>query len=171
VPLRLTLRLVIAGLGSLMVALLAVILLAGHTTPSPNASAIAGAEAWAMVEHLFHLDAGAPGTSFEGTLPVAPSTPPSIPAGGSTVAQLPRAVALAPAGDRFAAIDRHAHAPAPAGTAATPPAPVVVAPPVASAPAPAPVPVPAPAPVAPASSLLDAVTSLVAGLLGLLTGG
>ena len=43
----------------------------------------------------------------------------------------------------------------------------VVAPPVAAPPAP----VPAPAPLGPVSSLLDAVTSLVSGLLGLLGGG
>jgi hypothetical protein len=160
---------VVAGLATLVAALLLTVLLAGRATPSPNTSAIAGAEAWAMIEHLFHADAGTPGTSG-GVLPDVPATPPSIAAGDSAVAQLPRAAAVAPAGDRFAAIDRHAQAPRPATTAAPRPAPVV-APPVASAPAPAPAPLPVPAPVAPAASLLDAVTSLVAHLLGLLTGG
>jgi hypothetical protein len=161
---------VVAGLATLVAALLLTILLAGRATPSPNTSAIAGAEAWAMIEHLFHVDAGTPGTSG-GVLPDVPATPPSIAAGDFPVAQLPRAAVVAPAGDRFAAIDRRAQAPKPVTTGAPPPAPVVVAPPVASAPAPAPAPLPVPAPVAPAASLLDAVTSLVAHLLGLLTGG
>jgi hypothetical protein len=173
VPLRLTVRLVIAGIATLVTALLLVTLLGGRPTPNPRTSAIAGAEAWAMVEHLFHVDANTPGMLSSGTTSPVPTTPPSIAAGGSSVAQLPPAAALTPAGGRFAAIDRHAQAPkpAPAPAAAPPPAPVVVAPPVVSAPAPNPAPLPAPVPVLPAPSLLGAVTSLLASLLGLLTGG
>src|SRR5207245_2401512 len=92
-PMRPSPRLVVAGLASLLVALVLVVGFAGRPTPSPTASAAAGAQAWAMIDHLFHVD-GRP-----------------------------------------------------------------------------PAPVPAPAPLDPVSSLLDAVTSLVSGLLGLLGGG
>ena len=165
-PVRLSLRLVLAGLASLVVALVVIVAFAGRPAPGPGASAAAGAQAWAMIDHLFHVDGRVPGTSAGGPAAASPTTP-AAPAPGPVVAKLPAAAAPANEdADRVAAIDRHATAPRTLPTAA--PAPVVVAPPVVAPPA---APAPAPAPLGPVSSLLDAVTSLVNGLLGILTGG
>ena len=138
-PMRLSLRLVVAGLASLLVALVLVVGFAGRPTPSPTASAAAGAQAWAMIDHLFHVDGRAPGTSSGGPAASAPPPPTQpAPAPAAAVAQLPPAAAPAEDGGRFAAIDRHASAPRPLPAAAATPAPVVVAPPVAAPPAPVP---------------------------------
>jgi hypothetical protein len=165
-PSRPSLRLVAAGLASMLVALVVITVLAARPASSPTASA-AGAEAWSVVERLFHVDGRVPGVSSNWPAPATPTAPPA-PASDAAVAQLPTA-APAHDGGRVAAIDRHAVAPRPAPPAPPPPAPVVLAPPVAAAPAPTtPAPLPAPAPLGPVSSLLDAVTSLVNGLRGLL---
>ena len=171
-PMRLSLRLVLAGFASLVAALVVIVAFAGRPAPSTTASAAAGAQAWAMIDRLFHVDGRVPGTSAGGPAPASPARP-AAPAPGAVVAELPPAAApSSEGGDRFGAIDRRATAPRTLPTPAATPAPVVVAPPVVAPPAaPAPAPAPTPAPLGPVSSLLDAVTSLVSGLLGILTGG
>jgi hypothetical protein len=166
VTLRLSLRLVVVGLVSLLAALLVITtLVPARPAPTPLASAAAGAQVWAMIEHLFHHDPPTAGAPPSGSVPVALSAPPASDPGGPVVAQLPPAAVVTPGG--VAAIDRRAQAPRQAPTAAPPPAPVVAAPRV-DLPA---APLPAPVPVVPAPSLLVTVTSLVANLVGLLTGG
>jgi hypothetical protein len=169
VPTRLSLRLVVAGVASLLAALVLITVISTRSAPAPRATAAAGEQAWAVIEHLFHVEGPIPGTSVRSPGPPSPAAPPAA-APGPVVAQLPPAPA-SPDGGRFAAIDRHATAPRIPPTAAPTPAPVIVPPPLASGPAPTPAPLPAPAPLGPVSALLDAVTSLVSGLLGLLGGG
>lgn len=160
-PLRMPLRLVIAGLVSLAAALMVIAVIPTHSASNPDADASAGSSAWAVVEQLFPpATPSEPSGGVSVTTPDAPA-PASVPA--PVQAKLPPAAAIT-SGGRFAAIDRHATAPVPAAPAAPVPAPVAVAPPASA-------PVPAPVPVAPAPSLLDAVTTLVANLLGLLVGG
>jgi hypothetical protein len=145
-------------------ALVVITLVPAHPAPSPRTPAT-GTQTWAMIEHLFDHDVPAAGAPPSGRTPAALPAPPASDQGGSVVAQLPSAAEVTPG--RVAVIDRRVHAPRQAPTAAPAPAPVVLAPRV-DLPA---TPPPAPAPAVPAPSLLDILTSLVANLLGLLTGG
>ncbi len=162
-PLRLAERLVAAGLACLVAALAVVTVIAMRPAAGdPAATARAGEQAWAMIEHLFHVGFPAPGLPVYGGVHIIPPAPDKAPPssnGGSAVAQAPAAPG------RAVPIERHA-APKPAAPAAPAPAPVAVAPPVVAAPAPPPAPAPAPAP-----GLLEEVGALLSGLLGLLTGG
>jgi hypothetical protein len=164
VPLRLSLRLVVAGLASLAAALVVITLVPARPAPSPRTPATA-TQVWGMIEHLFDHDVPAAGTPASGSTPAALPAPPASDPGGSGVAQLPPAAEVTPG--RVPVVDRRVHAPRQAPTAPPAPAPVVLAPRV-DLPA---TPPPAPAPALPAPSLLDTLTSLVANLLGLLTGG
>jgi hypothetical protein len=164
VPLRPSLRLVVAGLVSLVAALVVITLVSVRPAPSPRAPAT-GTPVWAMIEHLFDHDVPIAGASASGSTPAALPAPPASEPGGPVVAQLPPAAVVTPG--RVAPIDRRIQAPRQHPTAAPAPAPVVLAPPV-DLPA---TPLPAPAPGEPAPSLLGTVISLVANLLGLLTGG
>jgi hypothetical protein len=165
VPLRSSQRLVVAGLATLVAALLVITLVTARSAPSPDARAVAGAQTWAMIERLLHRDAPSTGAIPGGSTPAAPPAPASTNPGDPVVAQPPPAAVVTPG--RIAAIDRRPLVPRQAPTA-PPPSPGVVVPPRTAASA---APLPAPAPVAPAPSLLSTVTSLVATLLGLLIGG